>query len=67
MFGNWLVAMAEALAFTGAEDVDTATPEQMTQAWALVGTTAEMSAAELAAGMATQSELGIAEIGRAHV
>lgn len=63
MFGNWLVAMAEALAFTGAEDVDTATPEQMTQAWALVGTTAEMSPAELAAGIATQSELGIADFG----
>ena len=62
MFGNWLVAIAEAVAVTGAKDVDTATAEQMTKAWALVGKTADLTPEELAEDIAKQSELGVADL-----
>jgi len=63
MFGNWLVALAEALALTGAEDVNAASSEQLNQAWTLMGAAAELSPAEIAAGIATQSELELADFG----
>ena len=62
MFGNWLVALGEALEVTGAEDADTATPVQMTQAWDLVSQTAELSLEELATGLAGQAELAVADL-----
>lgn len=62
MFGNWLVALAEAVAVTGASDVDTATAAQMTQAWGLVRQTAELSDEDLAKSIAEQAELGVADL-----
>ncbi len=61
MFGNWLVTLSEALASTGAADVDAASREQMIQAWALIQTAGEFSSAEIAAGLATQAELDVAD------
>jgi CheY-like chemotaxis protein len=62
LFGNWMVAVAEAAAVAGAADLDEATADQMTNAWGLVRQTAELSLADLTAGIAEQSHVPVADL-----
>lgn len=65
IFGNWLVAIAEAAEVAGAGDLDSATPEQMTRAWGLVRKTANVSLDELRKRVATQAQLAVADLDEA--
>lgn len=62
MFGNWLVALAEALEVTGARDADSASADQVRQAWELVLKTSELSVEELTTRIADQAELMVAHL-----
>jgi CheY-like chemotaxis protein len=57
-----MVAVAEAAAVAGAADLDEATADQMTKAWGLVRETAELSLADLTAGIAEQSRVPVADL-----
>ena len=65
IFGNWLVAIAEAAEVAGARDQDSATPEQMTRAWGLVRKTANLSLEELTQRVAAQAKLEVADLASA--
>ena len=61
-FENWMVAVAEAAEVAGAEALDSATVSQMTKAWDLVGQAADVPVSELAAGIAEQAEIRVADL-----
>ena len=63
IFGNLLVAVAEAAEVTGAPDLDSASVAQMTQAWDLVQKAAGFSREELVKRIAEQSHLDVANLG----
>lgn len=65
IFGNWLVAIAEAAEVAGARDLDTATPEQLSKAWGLVRKTAGLSLEELEERIAQQASLRVADLAAA--
>jgi CheY-like chemotaxis protein len=62
IFGNWLVAIAEAAGVTGARDLEAATLGQMTKAWGLVSETAGLSLDELTERVAEQAHIGVARL-----
>jgi len=65
LFGNWMVAVAEAAAVAGAPELDDATADQMTRAWGLVRKTADVSLGELTTGIAEQAHVPVADLANA--
>ena len=62
IFGNWMVALAEAAEVAGAKDLDAATGPQLAKAWNLLRTTADITAVELNERMAKQARIEVAEL-----
>lgn len=67
IFGNWMVALAEAAEVAGAKDLDAATGPQLAKAWNLLRTTADITAVELNERMAKQARIEVAELDGADV
>jgi CheY-like chemotaxis protein len=65
LFGNWLVAVAEAAALAGEADLERAAAPQLTRAWTLVRETTGMSATELTAAIAQEARVPIADLSAA--
>lgn len=67
LFGNWLVAVAEAAALAGEADLEQAGAPQLTRAWTLVRETTGMSASELTAAIAHEARVPVADLSGADV
>lgn len=65
IFGNWMVAVAEAAEVAGAPDMDAASPEQMAKAWSLVRDAADITLDELKEGVARQAAVPVAKLDEA--
>ena len=65
IFGNWMVAVAEAAEVAGAPNLDGASTEQMVKAWGLVQRAAEISLKELKEGIAQQAGVPVARLDEA--
>ncbi len=62
LFGNWMVAIAEAAEVAGSVDLDTATAAQLAQAWELVARAADLSVEELVDRIAAEAGLSVADL-----
>lgn len=62
LFGNWLVAVAEAAAVAGHADLERAEAPQLTRAWSLVRETTGMSTGELATAIAAEARVPVADL-----
>lgn len=62
IFGNWLVAVAEAAEVAGAPSLDGASVEQMSKAWDLVRQTADVTKKELTEAIARQAGIPVANL-----
>lgn len=62
IFGNWLVAVAEAAEVAGAPSLDGASVEQMSKAWDLVRQTADVTKKELTEAIARQAGIPAANL-----
>ena len=60
-FDNWMVAVAEAAEMPGVDDLDRATTEQLTRTWGVVQESADVPPEELAARIAVDAHLAVAE------
>jgi CheY-like chemotaxis protein len=63
IFGNWMVAVAEAAEVAGAPNLDGASADQMDKAWDLVRRTADVTRAELMDAIAREARIPVAELG----
>lgn len=62
IFGNWMLAVAEAAEVAGAPNLDGASVEQMTKAWRLVRQTANITLTELTEAIARQAGIPVATL-----
>lgn len=62
IFGNWMVALAEAAEVAGASDLDSATAAQTSKAWDLVRETASLTSEEVAGQIAKQAGTEVADL-----
>lgn len=65
MFGNWMVAVAEAAEVAGAPTLDGASVEQMAKAWGLVQRTADFTRDELKEAIAEEAHIRVARLDEA--
>lgn len=65
IFGNWMVAVAEAAEVAGAPNMDAASAQQMTKAWSLVRGAADITLDELTEAIARQAAVPVAELDEA--
>lgn len=65
IFGNWMVAVAEAAEVAGAPNMDAASARQMAKAWSLVGGAADITLDELTEAIARQAAVPVAELDEA--
>jgi len=65
LFGNWLVAVAEAAAVAGHADLERAGAPQLTRAWTLVQETTGLSPEELTSAIAEEARVPVADLSEA--